>query len=676
MMLVRAKWFAVAAVLWSLSGPGTGTSKADDVQVNSYTTGNQDFPSVAMDADGDFVVVWTSYGSSGTDSAFFSVQGQRYASNGAAAGGEFQINTYTTGNQVLPSVALDADGDFVVVWQSFGSATDPSFYSIQGQRYAADGSTVGGQFQVNTYTTSTQANPSVAIDAAGDFVVVWRSIGSSATDSSSSSVQGQRYASDGSTVGSEFQVNTYITGSQGDPSVAIDADGDFVVVWTSYGSSGTDSSGYSVQSQRFASDGSTVGGELQVNTYTTNRQDTPTVAMDADGDFVIAWEGNAATDPFYSSILSQRFASDGSTVGGEFQVDTYTTGFQYSPSVALDADGDFIVVWRSPTSSGTDSSISSVQGQRYASDGSSVGGEFQVNTYTTNFQGRPSVAVDADGDFVVVWLSLGSSGTDTSGYSIQARVPPVLCAGLPATIVGTAGDDPALLGTAGDDVIHGLGGDDVIDGGDGDDVICGGLGNDDLTGGDGDDILLDEGGDDIMAGGPGQDMLMGGSGVDTLNGDDGDDFLNGGVDDDVLRGGRDDDMLLGSWGDDMLEGGPGIDFLNGNGGDDVLNGGADDDRLLGRRGNDTLSGSLGNDLLEGGPGNDELSGNGGHDRLLGGDGDDLLKGGTDHDNLTGDAGVDVLKGGPGSDVCDGETEIGCEVSRSGMSRKPRRRSHE
>ena len=32
-----------------------------------------------------------------------------------------------------------------------------------------------------------------------------------------------------------------------------------------------------------------------------------------------------------------------------------------------------------------------------------VGSEFQVNTFTTNYQLRPSVSVDADGDFVVVW---------------------------------------------------------------------------------------------------------------------------------------------------------------------------------------------------------------------------------------------------------------------------------
>ena len=102
--------------------------------------------------DGDFVVVWASYGSFGTDSALSaSVQGQRFASDGSAQGAQFQVNSYTSRDQVYPSVAADADGDFVVVWESLGSSgTDTTVFSIQGQRYASDGSTQGAEFQVNT----------------------------------------------------------------------------------------------------------------------------------------------------------------------------------------------------------------------------------------------------------------------------------------------------------------------------------------------------------------------------------------------------------------------------------------------------------------------------------------------------------------------------------------------
>ncbi len=35
-------------------------------------------------------------------------------------GPEFQVNTYTTGDQESPDVAMDGAGNFIVVWQSYG----------------------------------------------------------------------------------------------------------------------------------------------------------------------------------------------------------------------------------------------------------------------------------------------------------------------------------------------------------------------------------------------------------------------------------------------------------------------------------------------------------------------------------------------------------------------------
>ena len=52
---------------------------------------------------------------------------------------------------------------------------------------------VGAQFQINTYTTNTQYGGSAAAEANGDFVVVWSSRRSPGNDSTSDSIQGQRY---------------------------------------------------------------------------------------------------------------------------------------------------------------------------------------------------------------------------------------------------------------------------------------------------------------------------------------------------------------------------------------------------------------------------------------------------------------------------------------------------
>lgn len=400
-----------------------GSGIAGEFQVNDYTTGDQIRSSVATDADGDFVVVWQSYGSSETDTDNFSIQGQRYDKTGAPVGDQFQVNEYTTGAQSAPVVAMDADGDFIVAWQSDGSGgSDQDGLSIQARLFSGNG-TPGTEIQVNTYTTENQQYPSVSVDSDGDFVVAWMS-----TDSLSLNIRARRYNSAGVSQGDDFLVNTYTTGSQFFPDVAMDSDGDFVVAWASSGTPAgqTDTDGLSIQAQRYNNSGVSQGGQFQVNTYTTQNQIYPAVDMDEDGDFVIVWQsdGSDGTDMSASSIQAQIFRANGSPKGEQFQVNAFTTGSQFNAEVAMNADGDFIVVWDSFGSGGDDTQLFSVQGRYYLRDGFSQYEDFQVNQYTTNNQNRSSVASDDFGDFIVVWESDGSSGTDNLQKSIQARLYP------------------------------------------------------------------------------------------------------------------------------------------------------------------------------------------------------------------------------------------------------------
>ena len=101
-------------------------------------------------------------------------------------------------------------------------------------------------------------------------------------------------------------------------------------------------------------------------------------------------------------------------------------------------------------------------------------------------------------------------------------VPLKICNGLPATIVGTSGND-LLIGTDGDDVIHGKGGNDEIKGRGGADILCGGSGDDVVRGGGNADFLKGGSGNDFINGGGDRDVLVGNKGNDTLNGGDDDD---------------------------------------------------------------------------------------------------------------------------------------------------------
>jgi len=235
-----------------MPSPGGGSSQGPQLQVNSYTTSTQGGPAVAVHPQGSFVVAWISNGSAETDTSGFSIQAQRYDAAGQPQGSQFQVNTYTSGEQSQVAAAIDPTGRFVVAWSSAGSpGTDSSAHSVQARRYAADGSPLGDQFQVNLTTTGGQYVPSLFTEPAGGLLITWDSIGSAGGDSSGLSVQARSFDAEGVTRGPDFQINVTTTGNQRIPAAAATPAGDFVVVWQSQSSAGDDDEGYSIQARRY-----------------------------------------------------------------------------------------------------------------------------------------------------------------------------------------------------------------------------------------------------------------------------------------------------------------------------------------------------------------------------------------------------------------------------------------
>ncbi len=362
--------------------------KGDEFRANTYTPGPQVTPSVAADSNGNHVIVWESHGQ---DGSFSGIHGQRFANDGSPVGGEFQVNTYTTHNQLYPSAAMDADGDFVVVWDSTGQ--DGSWEGIFARLFSSDGAPQGPDFQVNSYTTYSQTRPSVAREADGDFVVVW--------DTKYRVIFGKRFANDGSPIGSEFQVNANTGYLNQRSSVALADTGEFIVVWDSLGQDG---SSYGVFARRFGNDGSPLGEEFQVNFFTENAQKEPKIATGPDGELMFVWSSynGSAWD-----VHARRFAGDGTPQGGDFQVNSYTTFDQFRPAIASDGNGNFVVAWNDRRTYGsypfsyTDTEIS---GRVITADGMTAG-DFLVNSYRL-WADQTSPAVAASGsDFFVVWNS-------------------------------------------------------------------------------------------------------------------------------------------------------------------------------------------------------------------------------------------------------------------------------
>ena len=135
------------------------------------------------------------------------------------------VNTYTVGNQAQPDVAMDPLGDFVVVWAGSGADDNVGVYA---QVFDTFGKAVGTQFRVNQFRTNNQDSPSVAMDPNGDFVVTWTSYGQAVPSDPSGDIYARRFNISGTALSDEFLVNSYTMHSQILSDVAMDSQGDFV----------------------------------------------------------------------------------------------------------------------------------------------------------------------------------------------------------------------------------------------------------------------------------------------------------------------------------------------------------------------------------------------------------------------------------------------------------------
>ncbi len=157
--------------------------------MNEVTAGDQVKPAVQGLPNGQYLVVWEER--SGWDGSSAGISERLLDVNGDPVGMEFVVNTTAASAQREPAIDLDDIGSSAVVtWNSFGQ--DGSDWAIVGQRLSFDGSRLGEEFQVNTYTTERQYGSAVGSDGLGSFVVVWES---RYQDGDSFGVFGQRFAS-------------------------------------------------------------------------------------------------------------------------------------------------------------------------------------------------------------------------------------------------------------------------------------------------------------------------------------------------------------------------------------------------------------------------------------------------------------------------------------------------
>jgi hypothetical protein len=388
-------------VAWTKFATDGGYDDADvmaqrfdrDVSISGSRPGAQDEPAVSIDGNGNAWFVWESLGEDGSGWGVF---GQRFNDAGLKVGDVVRVNTTTNNDQRYPAVAVDDDGDAVVVWAGVSKGYGSDVYA---QRYDSSGQKVGGEVLVNTYTTGDQSNPAVAIDADGNYVVVWTSSGQ---DGDGLGVYGQRFNAAGLKMGGEFLVNSLTAGDQVSPAVTLRSDGLATIIWAGTEGGGTNE----LFVRQFPEWPGPIPTETPVNS-TAGLHANPACGIDGQGNVFIVWEATS-TSLTDGDILGRWMSSGGALLGSEARINSYVDGTQRSPTVAVAASGAAVVAW---ASAGQDGSGDGVFGQKYNAPNSKVGAEYRVNGVASADQRAPTAAIRADGNAVIAWTSFASAVT-------------------------------------------------------------------------------------------------------------------------------------------------------------------------------------------------------------------------------------------------------------------------
>jgi hypothetical protein len=303
-------------------------------------------------------------------------------------GTETTVNTKTAGRQSGSTITTLSDGRWVVTWIT--STGDVADRGVRSQVFNADGSMSGSEIAVYTSLSQVGVASTTAL-ADGGWLVTYEYDQQDLGIYTPDYLRQQRYNSDGTPTGAPGATDLANYEDQGHASVEKLPDGGWLMVWQDVPIGQSD-----ISLQRYNSSGLKVGGKVTVNTETYRTQETPDIAVLANGGWVVTY----ASDP-YSKVLAQLFNADGTKNGNEFQVDwkPFEESSITASEVTALAGGGFVVSW----TQGRDDA--NVYFRQYNADGTAVSEVTQANPTDSTDQRDASITALDTGGFVITWQS-------------------------------------------------------------------------------------------------------------------------------------------------------------------------------------------------------------------------------------------------------------------------------
>jgi len=439
-----------------------GNTLGGNFRVNDDSSAvDQLWPDIALNDSGRLVIVWTDYRDYEED-----IFAQIYAFPSDTVGTNFKINDdAASARQLNPSISLNNAGQFAITWTDYRDGN----LNIFAQNFDADGNTTGANYTVNDDLSPCKHTlPAITMDSLGGIAICWEDERYNNPD-----IYAQRYAPSGDGLDSNFKVHVHGDANQSEPKIAVNESGDFAIAWIDYRSGGwdrylqkydsdciaiaanqkiNDADHYPYESylaiamdnlsrcvtvwcdttgaeadiyaQRYDVDGLPAGPNFRINDDGGGiSQDQAAAAMDASGNFLIAWYDYR--DGLQGDIYAQRYDCDGNPIGENINLsNNAANSWQEEFALAMNDSGFFALVWKD----NLDDYNGDIFARRYDPVGTPLGSAFKINDdigYT--IQKHPSIGMDGAGNFIVAWEDnrdghdIFAQRYDTSGLAIDTN---------------------------------------------------------------------------------------------------------------------------------------------------------------------------------------------------------------------------------------------------------------
>ncbi|MBI1823104.1 MAG: hypothetical protein HYR80_03185, partial [Nitrospirae bacterium] len=407
-------------ILTGLSLTAHASLIGNAIQVDTLT-GNDDNASMAFDG-ANYLVSWQN--SSGTSSSI-DIYGKVFDSNGNLIVAPFAINA-STNDQIFPSVANYAAGQFLVVYQSF-NGTDQDIIGTFVS-YSATNAVMGTTFTIAGGAGNQQV-PSIAYDGT-NFYVAYLDGGTSVRAISVTKT---------GVVGTAVTVAT-VTSNATPPSVLPQITfsnttvGRYLIAWEDFG---TDPSG-NVYGNTITTAGA-IGTVTGVAVTSGLAERNPSVAFDGTNFLVVYDTGASGVRDIYGQLIT----TGGTLSGSRFAISTAIND-QLLPKVTYSTGaGLYFASWQDYRNS---TSIADIYGARILRTGSVVESAGMVVNSNTTFQKQSPVSGNDGTNFFALWTDFRNPPSGSDIWSQKSEGPPPVLSSVTPSVNLTVGVPMTLTG--------------------------------------------------------------------------------------------------------------------------------------------------------------------------------------------------------------------------------------